>query len=218
MTEQLTEELGYYFHPAQQAGSPGHPQLDINLYDEPTKEHFDPQQATFWVVEADGRVVQTVITHPWRGYPQLRVCAGRIMIVDRKEKVVEAFSLGGDLQITVHDTYTSCELTSSAPIIHLQDIQDMPTDLVSEFEALLARLHARWHGDDTGFRKKLATIEPFTLFVAGLAAIKERLDQTPSHLHGSRYRQASHLINQAIETIQSNGKWPKTPPKLTDLL
>lgn len=214
----MIEQLGYYFHPSRQAGSPGHPQLDINLVEEPTRQHFDPQRATFWVVGSDGDVVQVTILHPWRGQQRLRVCAGRIIMVDRKGKMVEAFSLGGDLEMTVHETCTSCELTSSAPIIHLQDTQDVPTDLVSEFEALLARLHARWHGDDIGFRKKLATIEPFTLFVAGLAAIKERFDQTPAYLHSDRYRQASHLINQAIETMQHNGKWPQTPPKLDDLL
>jgi hypothetical protein len=214
----MPEQFGYYFHPARQAGSAGHPQLDINLYEEATKEHFDPQRATFWVVGSDGDVVQTTIRHPWRGQQHLRVCAGRIIMVDRKGKVVEAFSLGGDLKVTVHDSYTGCELTSSAPIIHLQNTQDLPTDLVNEFEALLARLHARWYDDDTGFKTKLATIDPFTLFVAGLVAIKEQLDQTLAHLHDDRHRQASHLIDQAIETIQKNGKWPATPPNLSDLL
>lgn len=188
------------------------------MYKEATKEHFDPQRATVWIIEPDGDAVQAAITHPWRGHKQLRVCAGRIVMADREEKVVEAFSLGGDLEVTVHDSHTSCVLTSSAPIIHLQDTQDMPTVLVSEFEALLARLRIRWNGDDTGFRKKLGAVEPFSLFVAGLIAIKEQLDQTPSHLHGDQYRQAPHIINRAIETIQSNGNWPTTLPDLAELL
>lgn len=214
----MIEQLGYYFHPTRRAGSSGHPQLDINLYGEATQKHFDPEKLTFWAINSGGDVTRTTVTHPWHGEQQLRLCAGRMAIVDRTDKKVEAFSLGGDLAIMVHDTHTRCELTSSAPIIHLQETQTMPTLLVSEFEAMLARLRAGWGGDDTGFRKKLATIEPFTLFVAGLAAIQERLAAAPTNRRGQSYQQAAQLINQTIRTVQANDRWPASPPDLSDLL
>ncbi len=214
----MTEQLGYYFHPTRRAGSPGHPQLDVNLYGEATEKHFDPHRVTFWAISLGGDVTRITIMHPWHGPQQLRLCAGRMAIVDRTDKTVEAFLWGGDLTITGHDTHTRCEFTSSAPIIHLQDTQTMPTVLVSEFEAMLAQLQARWGGDDTGFRKKLATVEPFPLFVAGLVTIKARLAAAPANLHGQRYQQAAHLINQTIQTIQANDRWPVSPPDLSDLL
>lgn len=215
----MNQELGYYFHPARQDEFLGHSRLDINLYEKATDKHFDPQHATFWLVESNGEVAHTKIFHPWRGHKQLRVCVGRVIIVDRKDKVVEAFSWGGDLEIVIHNTHTSCELTSSAPIVHLISSQDIATVLVSEFEATLAQLHAHWGGDDYGFKKQLGTIEPFTLFVAGLVTIKERLEHTTLQaLHNNRYRQALHIVNHTIKTIQSEGQWPATPANLADLL
>ena len=146
---------------------------------------------------------------------QYQVCAGRIILHDRKNKVVEAFSLGGVLEITVHDTHTSCCLISSAPIVHLTDIQDVPTNLASEFEVLLAQLEARWGRDESGFKKKLANIEPLTLFVAGLMAIQARLHKLPAT---TTQRQSLHAIDEAIKMMQTNGNWPASIPILTDLL
>lgn len=214
----MSQELGYYFHPAQHLGQAGHPQLDINIYDQPTGQHFDPIRLTVAVVGSDGQPSHLNISHPWTGEKEMHLCAGRLKLYDHQDRVVEAFSLGATLNIERQQSHTNCQLTSPAPIISLVDTQAMATTLVSEFESLLARRKAEWTGSEDEFEKKLAQIEPFDLFVAGLETIKQRLEAAPSRLHGQRYQQASRLINHAIQAIQANGKWPASSPDLSNLL
>src|SRR5262245_51200600 len=109
----MASELGYYFYPSDYLQTLGPSQLGVNLYAEPTEEHFDPERAIFLVVDATEDVKPLTFVHPWQGAERFRVCAGRIMIMDRREKVVEAFSLGGALRVTVQSDHTHCVLTST---------------------------------------------------------------------------------------------------------
>jgi hypothetical protein len=214
----MISELGYYFHPLSQSGTHGHSQLDINIYSEPTEKHFDPIRVHLFVVKADQDLERVTISHPWTGASPLRVGPGRVLLQDYRDKVVQAFSFGGEMEITNHSLYTSCHLTSPAPIIHLVQGQDTPTILVTEFESFLARRRAEWAGNEMGFEARLAKIEPLTLFVVGLATIKEHLQHVPPQLRGESYRQEAHIINEAIQTVQENGHWPPSLPTLAELL
>ena len=40
----MSSDLGYYIHPADQINSDWYWQLDINLCQHPTNEHFDPER------------------------------------------------------------------------------------------------------------------------------------------------------------------------------
>ncbi len=214
----MTNELGYYFYPVGQPDDPGHPQLDINIYGQPTGQHFDPVQVDLFVDRPDHGLEKLTISHPWSGPDELRVCPGRVTLHDLVGKVVIAFTFGGEMKIINRGTYTSCELTSPAPIIHMMEGQEIRTVLVTEFEGVLARRRAEWAGNETGFETRLAQAEPFTLFVVGLVTLKEHLQQVPSQLRGDSYQQASHVINQAIRLVQENGHWPASLPMLADLL
>ena len=175
----MSSDLGYYIHPADQINSDWYWQLDINLCQHPTNEHFDPERIDIWIVEKGGDVTHTSISHPWRRQIQLRIFPGRVILHDRKGKVVEAYSFGGSLEIASEVTCTRCQLSSPAPIVELVNSLDEETILVAEFEALLACFEAQWTGDKQGFDRKLATIEPFTLFIAGLVAVQERVRRLP---------------------------------------
>lgn len=214
----MANELGYYFHPAEQPAVLGYPQLDINIYDRPTGQHFDPIEVNLFVVGPGQGLDKLIIRHPWSGPRQYRVCPGRITLYDRRDKVVVAFTLGGELAVTNQGSYTSCTITSPAPIIHLLEGQEIATVLVSEFEVLLAEQRAEWTGDEMSFETRLAGIEPYTLFVAGLAAIRERLEHLPTQMREAQYRQVLHVIDEAIRLTQENGRWPASPPTLAELL
>jgi len=210
-------EFGYYFHPSKYKGLPGHPQLDINIYTQPTEQHFDPERVTLPVADSGGLSTVT-ITHPWSGHKQMQLCTGRIIIHDRRDKVVEGFTLGGEITITNLETATSCKITSPAPIIHLFEDEDIATLLVSEFEAMLAKQRASWVGKTSEFEQHLCQADPHTLFVAGLMAIKDSLTHTLAVLHNERYYQTTHIINEAIHIVREKDKWPEQTPALSDLL
>ncbi len=210
-------EFGYYFHPSKYEGLPSHPQLDINIYAEPTEQHFDPKQVTVPIFDSGGMSTVKII-HPWSGQPQMQICTGRIIIHDRLDKVVEGFTLGGDIAITNQGDVTRCQITSPAPIIHLFENEDIATVLVSEFEAMLAKRRAFWVGKTNEFEQRLSQADPHILFVAGLMAIKKSLAQTPIVLHNERYYQTTHIINEALRIAKEKGHWPDPIPSLADLL
>ncbi|MCL4296964.1 MAG: hypothetical protein KJ077_14600 [Anaerolineae bacterium] len=214
----MINELGYYFHPLPQAGTHAYSQLDINIYSQPTEKHFDPIRVHLFIFKADQDLVRVTIGPSWTGTSPLRVGPGRVILQDYRDKMVTAFTFGGKMEITNHSLYTSCELTSPAPIFHLVPGQDPPTILVTEFESFLARRRAEWAGNEAGFEGRLAKIEPFTLFVVGLATIKEHMQHVPPQLRGQLYRQEAHVINEAIRTVQENGHWPVSLPTLAALL
>src|SRR5262245_10334620 len=88
----MASELGYYFYPADYLQTLGPSQFGVNLYAMPTQQHFDPERAVFLVVEAAGGVKRLILAHPWQDAEHYRVCAGRITLIDRREKRVQAFS------------------------------------------------------------------------------------------------------------------------------
>jgi hypothetical protein len=212
------DNLGYVFHRLEEDVSLGkNAQLEVNIYAQPTGEHYDPQQASFPV--ATGEHIESLkVTHPWHGQKQYRVCAGRVRLLDWREKVVEAATYGGDLNITLQETYTHCSLTSSAPIIELMDNVISPeARLVYEIEVLLAKRRAECH-DDKVFEQRLAAVDPLMLFMVSLATVEQKFTQIPSTQRGVRYRAARKIIQQTIRLLQERGVWPTSLPTLTELI
>lgn len=214
----MTTDLGYYFYPLPQPGAWGHAQLDFNIYDEPTGVHFDPIEVQLWVVKGDQELERLTLSHPWTGVTPLWIGPGRVTLEDYRDKVVTAFTFGGELGISNCGLYTSCQLNSPAPIIHLVAGPDIETILVTEFESLLARRRAEWAGNETGFEARLTAIEPLTLFIGGLVTIKEHLQHIPAQMRSESHRQELHIVNEAIEIVQQNEHWPASPPTLAELL
>ena len=214
----MASRLGYVFHQLKLNSSTLSAQLDISIFAKPTEQHFDPETVGFCIADPRGGIEHLTITHPWRLQKQLQVCAGRIIMRDRKDKVVQAFSFGGKLEISNFETFTFCQITSTAPIIELIDTQDTETIVVTEFEAWLAKHRARWAGNDLGFGSQLASIEPFTLFVAGVAKIDDRLSRSRFSMRYDQYRRVGQETRRIIRLLQENGVWPPAPPVLTDLL
>lgn len=216
----LTHEpdLGYFFHPSTVDDHPGHPRLDVIIPATPTQRHYDPQKVQFFVSSARNEVRQLTVHHPWTQQKHYDVCAGLILICDRKDKRVEAFSFGGDLEIMSDKVRTVCALTSPAPIFPLFTTHDLPTWLVSEFEILLAEQEADWdpkHPHD--YEMHLASVDPFLLYACSLRALREKgatIDLGRRALAQEGYQ----FVQAEIERLQREENWPLQVPPLDELL
>lgn len=214
----MSVELGYKFYSPKGPAALGHPRLDVNIYAQPTGEHFDPQRASFQVAEPGDGVDELKVTHPWHGQRRLRLCAGSIVIQDRHRKTVEGYSFGGDLEIVDHGSYSTCTVTSPAPIFDLSNPRSTETEIVAEFEAMLARRRARWGKDDRGFERRLATAEPFLLFAAALEEMEARLCEVPVANRDDPWWQVCGPLPLAIRALKQSHEWPRQLPTLDQLL
>ncbi len=214
----MQTDLGYHFYPSEHPDLPGHLRLDVTIYREPTLEHFDPKKASFEVADPELGIEHAHIKHPWPGPERLQATAGYIRLLDRRGRVVEAFTFGGSLEVEVHPDHTRCSLVSPAPIFHVTDKQDLPALLVTEFEALLAIRRAGWSGADVDFNRQLAGLPPLVLFAVGLDEVEARLQQSSVTLRGDQYWQMRHVVNELRRQLQEAGNWPDPLPALADLL
>lgn len=215
-------QLGYLFHPYAEAQDTGSFRLDVLICRTPTYRHYDPERVTFRTVQPEGDLGQTLVRHPWRGAKQLQLAPGYISLRDRKQKAVEGFTFGGEVLIAGHPRCTVVRFSSPAPIMELTELIDRNreyyvTTLVHEFEGMLARARVPWRGDDHGFDRRLASMEPATLFLAGLAAICARLEATPLSARTERYRELCRLVRRARALLPPGAARPGCPPSLEEL-
>ena len=220
-------ELGFHFHPAEPPVTIGHPKLDIRVYSEPTGKHFDPVWVRLPVSLPHTDPYHLIITHPWRGYHRYRVNAGRIILRDRIEKVVEAYSFGGTLEICPQDEFTCLQVRSSAPIFSMQSSAPMfsilnnrgPSELfIEEFELILAIIRAELLGSKLDFESRLARIDPFDLFCASIVSIEDRLHEFQPLTRDDQYWKTIHSIHRIKNELHAAGQWPILQPSLTELL
>jgi len=210
-------DLGYLFHSHETLDHPGHPRLDVIIPATPTYEHFDPQKAQFYIVSPEGDIEHLSIHHPWTMEKRYRVCAGRIVLTDRKAKRVEAFSFGGDLQILSDEDHTVCALVSAVPIFPLFTTHDLSMWIVAEFEILLAQQKAHLdpqHPHD--FQTHLAAVDPFLLYASCLQALQDKAN----HIHTGAVefdRQGAQFVQTEVKRLQEKGEWPLLVPALDDL-
>ena len=218
MTNQSNDpDLGYDFHPGTADRFPGHPQLDVALWEVPTQRHFDPEQVKLDISDRGQPEVLT-ITHPWTGPRQFRVCAGRIYIDDRKHKRIEAFSFGGTLEITVKQALTTCHLRSTAPIFDMIELDNLSTTFATEAEGLLSERRADWDPQHPHtFEQHLATAVPLELYAGCLTAMHDKFAHYHEH-HDQLYHQLIRFVASEIKLLQQTGQWPPIMPPLEEIL
>jgi len=218
-------ELGYRFHVTDQATTIGYPSLGVVLHKEPTDHFFDPEHVSLLVTPAsiNNRPVEhLVVESDWHGGAHYEVCAGRIVLTDREDKTVEAFTFGGDLDIHPSDDYTTATISSSAPILDLSFDNRPPSLsllLAAEVEVEMAARRAYWSSHKPGeFERRLARLadNPVQLYQACLLKLSDKFSGD-SHVEGDTMWQFSHLLhNEARRIRQDSGN--DAVPKLEELL
>jgi hypothetical protein len=208
-------DLGYIFFPSELPHHPGHPRLDIILTEVPTERHFDPLKVQFQIVSPPNQANHLTIHHPWTAGEKYRVGAGRIFILDRIGKKVEAFSFGGALQIFSNQQRTICAHTSPAPILDLHATHTLPMWLASEVEILLAEQKAHWSPNQHDpFEVQLGKIDPLLLYTSCL----QTLHQKSWPLHEDEYGTGLHFVRNEIKRLQAAGQWPLLVLSMAQLL
>jgi hypothetical protein len=148
---------------------------------------------------------------------EYQVCAGRIILSDRKGKRVEAFSFGGDLEIITDEKETVAVLKSPAPIFHLGRVRCLSMWVASEAEIILARQKA--HCDAISphyFGEHLAQIDPLLLYASSLEVMQDR--PCDCFLEESELEhECGQFVRLEIKRLQENDQWPLQVPTPDEL-
>ena len=214
-------DLGYWFESFDKSDALGYRALDVNVYHTPPGHHFDPERVTFPTVNVGGALTTATITHPWRGRGSLPLAVGDIILRDRRQKRVEAFTFGGDVTLHVFADRTYCRFTSPVPFFQRSSHahgEDGGSVIAAEVEALLARRRAAGHGDDAGFSRRLAAVEPTVLYVATLKALEAHFVAMPASQHGRHYRRIIRDLHRGLAFIRDQGVNVDRVPALEMLL
>jgi hypothetical protein len=211
------KEYGYFFHPQERPDSPGHPQLDVFLRSVPTEKHFDPTKMTLNVALEHKDIEFIKVHHPWSLHEQYQACAGRIILQDRKGKIVEAFTFGGDLRIESKEEVTIGILTSPAPILELTSTSSIPSILAEETEIIFAERRAKWEPDHAAFIKKLIVADPLALYCASLEYLGVKYEHSHVRDDGA-IQHFDQFVHDEIEALQELHKWPEQLLTVAELL
>ncbi len=211
--------FGYDFAPACPADHPCHRTLTVVLRPAPTERHYDPERAEWPVVSRDGDLETLTLYHPWPESGAYRVAAGRVILADRKGKVVEAFSFGGALRVEAVAEHVIARLESPAPILPLLTPGSAAVLLANQVEILLAQRRAAWdsRGKPQLFEGRLAAADPHLLYVACLAHLHAELRGTHAPFADPEQK-LSHLVRTAAREIKDAGHWPASASVLEELL
>lgn len=210
--------FGYFLHPSRYDPPLGFSALDVYLAPSDPERFFDAVAALFSVADGE-RTNQVEIYHPFPQAPQrYQVVFGRYFLLAHNGDMVEGMSLGGLLEVEQHADYTHCHLSSPAPIFDIEESGGLVGTLEVEIEAELARLRAQWTHGDAAFDRRLASLDPMTLFCASLTLLEDYLHYhaqiaTPDEVLAERT-----AVHNAIRTLQRASQWPKTVPTLRDLV
>jgi len=214
--------LGYRFYPKLYPHSAGYPRLDITIVKIPSERHFDPDEVQLLVFSsADGHRLQRIehlkVFHPWPYQSSYQVAPGMIMISDRKDKKVEAFSFGGILQINVGDENTRCVIESDAPIIEINLVNRTVMELVEEVEIILAKRRAIWAHDEKKFEALLAKIPPLQLYTTCIEELIVQLKHTFGH-DISNTQDLYQFIVAEKKGLMTEGLWPEKVPSISEII
>ena len=206
-----TDELGYSFFPSDDPHDVGHPQLKVIIRPAPTGRHYDPEVITCTIAPASGGAEMLRVHHPWILADTYRVCAGHVILEDRKGKQVVAFTFGGELRIDSNQARTICCLTSPAPILEQSLMRDsLEVLLGEEVEILFAERRAAWLHDTNTLDKRLAAADPSALYRACLATLRAKFDQFPEW--------EEPIVEELIHFLHTTTLLRSDVPSLTDLL
>lgn len=209
---------GYFMHPSAFTPPLGYASMNVFLAASDAERYFDTEALLLSVSDGD-KIRQVQIVHPALPARQsYQVVFGRFYLLAYDGDVVEGMSLGGTLTVEAHDTYTTCQLTSPAPIFDIEENAGLLASLESEVEAELARVRAEWKGSDAAFDRQLASLHPLTLFATSLALLDGYLHKPVQAIVPDEELAERTAVQRAIRTLQKAGQWPQPVPTLRELM
>jgi hypothetical protein len=212
-----TLEIGYWFFPPESKQAPGGNRLEVILSETPIWGNSSPKSIHVTVKSRQGTAEKLKVTHPWRFRYSHELLTGLIEIHTIDGSKVEAFTLGGSLEIYTNDALTTCIIKSPAPIVEITMNGTIHDLFIDELEIILAK-HRAAHlydppEDDTG----VITASPLELYAAILNDMLESFD----HSHHKEDTQVQELINflhAEVRRLQVESQLPQFIHPLEELI
>ncbi len=211
------ERWGYHLLPQVHPNSPGYTGLQVAIRATPTRQHFDPETIQLSLLNRAGKIEETKLDLETTLSEQHIVCAGSIILCDRKDKQESFYCFNGTIESTLARGETVYTLRSSAPVLWLSIKGGSIADqLVAEFGRVIGEIRASAREKDEDFFAHLATFEPLALYTAGLCSIFSDYERV-SALRDS-YPDLHALLHSEKDWLQDKGLWPEPPTTLEELL
>lgn len=213
-------DLGYVFSPPCTSNVPCHRRLTINIRSSPTYLHFDPESVNFSVASPAWGTEFIKVFHPWLWTKKYNVLASRIIMRDRLNKVVEAFTFGGKLQIKTKDKRTRCSIVSNAPILPVEDWYATSSSLLAEeVEVLLAEWRKLFDESNLGnkFEEQLALVDPPLLYIICLDTLQGKFSSVP-YPKPEYILKFTFFLKRQIQALREERKWPAYIPPMKKIL
>ncbi len=219
------QDFGYFFAPHAHTGLHGHLYLDVRLSDQPSYQHFDPEEVELNVKipSASGvapQLDELHLRHPWTGSPTYEVSCGHVYLYDRKGKKVDAFTFGGTVHIRTEGERTRVVFESPVPIFEVTPVNPVVDLLIDEVEILLAMRRAAWLKTDPHlhiYEERMCQLKPSDLYAACLLSVEERL----MRLSDGASEMSLHLrsaIRAELYWLKENGVWLGERIRLDDVI
>jgi hypothetical protein len=210
-SERKLPKIGYLYHYPKLDHPTEKFRLDIFVSSVPTEQHFDVLRAHFFVKTAHESIARLTVTHPWNYEKSARVCAGVVIMEDRKGKKEEAFTFGGQLKIEGKEQQTVCNLVSPATILEISRATSKYGLFIDELEIILAEQQARYR-DRQEYEKQLCGADPFRLY---LACLRELIQKLESFQHkDENYQQLLIFLHSEEHRLEEAGLLEKPIPTL----
>jgi len=207
-------KIGYLYHYPRLDHPTDNFRLDIFISSIPTEQHFDVLRAHFFIKTQEGAMERITVTHPWIYEKSARVCAGVVVMDDRKGKKEEAFTFGGQLKIESQDLQTACILVSPAPLLEISGATPLNGLFIDELEILLAECRAAYPNHQE-YETQLVKTDPFELYLACLIELIQKFEQFP--YKDETYLQLLWFLHSQKYRLDSAGLSRDPAPKLEDI-
>jgi hypothetical protein len=215
--EKKVFDFGYQFYPREDGGDIGYPRLDVVLRQEPTEEHYDPEEFELAVLSKQDGIEYLRIYHPWTGESNYRACVGHAHFRDRKQKIINVYTFGGRLSFEVNDDQTICILSSPAPILRLENITSVEFLLAQETDILLAEKAIDSGTSWMALHEKVSRINPQLFYGACLVALEEKYRDF-NHEELEHIQAFYHFVKHERQQLEGSGKVEVPIPDFDELL
>ena len=186
--------LGFVLRDGSVTGATPGPRLLVAMRADPTLEHFDPEEVTFWEARGGRGCVATLGRRD--PVPQSRSWSwGAVRVTDRVPVSNQFLGFGGTLLVDAADGLTTCAaFASRAPIVRWAGHSQGVDVLVDEIGAFFARLKVPVDYPD-GAEERIAEADPEALYAVFLQHSIERLHRS-RHLRDADPRTAGWLEHE----------------------
>ncbi len=194
--------LGFELRDGLLPGTAPGPRLLVALRDEPTLEHFDPEEVTYWDVHlGHGQLV--TLTRRTMMPRTLPFSWGRIQVADRIPETNQFLTFGGTLLADAPDEHrTFAAFVSRAPIVRWAGHSQGVDPLVDEIGAFFARLMVPIDFQPEA-ETHIAQADPETLYAVFLHDAAHRF-RPGGHLRDEYPDVAARLSREAHRVAHDN--------------